>query len=166
MEKEELEKMIESGMSSRDMTRETGKSQTSISYWLKKWGLKTSPKLYSTEYNCKHCGEKNPDNFYGHYKGTCKKCFNKTQTNKFREVRRLIVLENGGECKICGYSKYIGALEFHHLDPSKKDLSYQSSKCWSIERIRKEVSGCVLLCSNCHREIEAGITELPNCISR
>jgi len=165
MEKKELEKMISAGMSSREIASAFGKSQTSISYWLKKHKLKTAPKYYSVDYRCRGCGETNPINFYGHYKGICKKCFNKSQANRFRKVRRLIVIESGGECKICGYNTYIGALEFHHLDPSKKDLSYQSSKCWSIDRIRKEVSGCILLCSNCHREVEAGITELPKCIS-
>ena len=28
----------------------------------------------------------------------------------------------GGRCQICGYDKCIEALEFHHLDPTRKDF--------------------------------------------
>ena len=158
MNKEELVGMINDGMSSREIAKKINKSQTSVNYWIKKFNLRTNPSFYKTEPKCTVCGEIDPGNFYGHYKSTCKKCFNKIQSDRFRSVRRAIVEEQGGKCSICGYNKYIGALEFHHLDPSKKDPLYSSSKCWGIDRIRKEVENCVLLCSNCHREIEAGVT--------
>lgn len=29
----------------------------------------------------------------------------------------------GGKCVVCGYDKYIGALDFHHLDPNMKDYT-------------------------------------------
>jgi hypothetical protein len=32
---------------------------------------------------------------------------------------------------------------------------------WSLARMRAEVAKCVLLCSNCHAEVEAGIATLP-----
>ena len=57
----------------------------------------------------------------------------------------------GGECSHCGYSKYVGALEFHHVDPKEKDFGI-SGKVLGWERIKKELEKCVLLCSNCHRE--------------
>jgi hypothetical protein len=28
--------------------------------------------------------------------------------------------------------------------------------------VKKEADKCVLVCSNCHREIEAGVTQLPD----
>jgi len=31
----------------------------------------------------------------------------------------------------------------------------------SIEKMRAEAAKCVLLCSNCHAEVEAGIATLP-----
>jgi hypothetical protein len=60
----------------------------------------------------------------------------------------------GGKCSSCGYNKCIAALEFHHLDPSKKDFSISSSgntRSWN--KVKEELDKCVLLCSNCHREV-------------
>jgi len=69
----------------------------------------------------------------------------------------------GSKCGICGYSKCIKALEFHHLDPSKKDFSpgagRASSKSW--EKICIELRKCVMLCANCHREVHANILKIP-----
>lgn len=31
----------------------------------------------------------------------------------------------------------------------------------SIERAREEAAKCVLLCANCHAEVEAGVRSLP-----
>jgi len=70
----------------------------------------------------------------------------------------------GGKCCICNYSKCNSALAFHHLDPTKKDLSISSAivnpKSWSkiIEELRK----CILVCHNCHSEIHYGITKIPD----
>jgi hypothetical protein len=68
----------------------------------------------------------------------------------------------GGKCQICGYNKYIGALSFHHLDEKNKsfDLSTRGlTRSWS--KIRKEISKCILVCENCHREIHGGLIKLP-----
>ena len=60
----------------------------------------------------------------------------------------------GGECCLCGYKKCINALEFHHLDKDKKEENpaYIIMR-WSYERAKKELDKCILVCSNCHREI-------------
>jgi 5-methylcytosine-specific restriction endonuclease McrA len=78
------------------------------------------------------------------------------------KVRRLAIDLKGGRCSLCGYDKWIGALEFHHPDPRKKDFSISTdgmTRSW--ERVRREVEKCVLLCANCHREVHAGVTQLP-----
>jgi len=70
----------------------------------------------------------------------------------------------GEECQICGYSKYIGALEFHHLDPSVKEITLTkmlvSPASW--DKIVVELRKCVLLCANCHREVHAGVAYIPD----
>jgi len=60
----------------------------------------------------------------------------------------------GGKCSICGYGKCKDALEFHHLDSSKKDFGVSKSgltRSWL--RIKKEIDKCILVCANCHREL-------------
>lgn len=78
-----------------------------------------------------------------------------------KKLRQLAVSSKGGKCQICGYDRYGGALEFHHLDPKAKDFSVSvdgSTRSW--QRIKKEIEKCVLVCANCHREVHAGITQL------
>jgi galactitol-specific phosphotransferase system IIB component len=78
-----------------------------------------------------------------------------------RRVKQELVDYKGGECEICGYSRCIKALEFHHRDPAKKDFSI-SGKSWGFEKLKDEVDKCVLVCSNCHRELHAGIIDINN----
>lgn len=73
----------------------------------------------------------------------------------------------GSKCGICGYNKCLKALEFHHLDPSKKDFTLGSWRVvskWS--RLVEEVEKCVLICSNCHREVHDGITLIHDGIQK
>lgn len=79
------------------------------------------------------------------------------------KTKEKIVLAMGGKCQICGYDKCSDALELHHIDPSKKELSFSRVRAnpISIQKISEELKKCILLCSNCHREIHAGLVELP-----
>jgi hypothetical protein len=58
----------------------------------------------------------------------------------------------GGQCKKCGYSKCIAALDFHHIDPNDKDEKFLKKCETSWEVMKKSIENCILLCSNCHRE--------------
>ena len=63
---------------------------------------------------------------------------------------------------LCGYDAYVGALQFHHVDPATKsfDVSRQGVTR-SLERARAEARKCVLLCANCHAKVEAGTAICP-----
>lgn len=78
--------------------------------------------------------------------------------NRRKKVKEILVLYKGGKCIKCGYDKYIGALEFHHINPEEKDFSISNKgETRSIEVMKTEVDKCELVCSNCHKEIHAGI---------
>jgi hypothetical protein len=71
------------------------------------------------------------------------------------------VREAGGCCRVCGFAKYIGALQFHHVDPTCKDFSVsREGVTRSLERARQEARKCVLLCANCHAMVEGGLLEV------
>lgn len=86
----------------------------------------------------------------------------KKAVSKRRRVLKLRAIECcGGKCQLCGYSKHPGVLDFHHVDPTTKSFGISSggfSRSWA--NIEQEVKKCVLVCANCHREIELGIIEL------
>jgi len=102
---------------------------------------------------CKHCGEENPEMFWPKMKTTCKKCHGKDIAKHLANTRKKAIEYKGGKCEHCGYDKFIGALEFHHTDPSKKDPN--GLKKFSFESLKKEIDKCILLCANCHREEHA-----------
>jgi hypothetical protein len=63
----------------------------------------------------------------------------------FRELKRNLACERCGE-------KHIACLEFHHVDPSKKDFQVGGMATWGRKRLLKEIDKCVVLCANCHRK--------------
>lgn len=74
--------------------------------------------------------------------------------NRRLKIKEMSVAYKGGCCQRCGYDKYIGALEFHHLDPNEKDLTIsKGGHCSSWEKVKQELDKCILLCANCHREV-------------
>ena len=64
--------------------------------------------------------------------------------------------QRGGKCIRCGYDKCIKALEFHHLDPSKKDFTISNDNFHLMDAI-EESKKCILICSNCHKELHDGL---------
>jgi 5-methylcytosine-specific restriction endonuclease McrA len=77
-----------------------------------------------------------------------------------RKLKQQMVDYKGGCCQKCGYNKYIGALEFHHINPEEKDFNPSSLKKYTMDtRITEELDKCILLCSNCHRETHHEINE-------
>lgn len=73
--------------------------------------------------------------------------------NSRKRLKEKLVEYKGGKCEICGYDKCITALEFHHINPDEKDFGIGCKNVLSFEKCKKEVDKCMLVCSNCHREI-------------
>lgn len=75
-----------------------------------------------------------------------------------------------GKCGICGYDRCEDVFEFHHVDSSTKDfgLGAVRGNIISWDRIVAEVRKCVMLCSNCHKELHSSRsnTTLPENITR
>lgn len=91
----------------------------------------------------------------------CKLCSNLQTTIRHKKLKELAVTYKGGKCEICGYAKYLGALEFHHKDPTKKDFGIGTHKSTGInEKTKSELDKCSLVCSNCHKEIHGNIIKI------
>lgn len=86
----------------------------------------------------------------------CSKCLSEAVQKRRHKTRQVLIDYKGGRCEICGYNKCSNALEFHHLDSSKKEFGI-SAKGYtrSLETNIKEINKCILVCANCHREIHS-----------
>jgi hypothetical protein len=83
---------------------------------------------------------------------------NNERQNRNRFIKRLKYKKLfGGKCSICGYSKSLNALHFHHKDTNQKKFNITSAIWGTIkasdEEIRLEINKCSLVCANCHAEI-------------
>ena len=114
--------------------------------------------------NCKTCGKElsNPNTIKKFCNKICKyKCSEYSnfsyKNQKARGWSRKIewVLKKGGKCSMCGYSKNIHSLSFHHSDPETKeyepDFRFFTNQKMSV--IEEEMNKCELLCLNCHSEL-------------
>jgi hypothetical protein len=91
----------------------------------------------------------------------CLVCRNERVAERRRKVKEILVAEAGGACRVCGYSRSVAALHFHHLDPAAKRFGIgREGVTRSLAEMRQEARKCVLLCANCHAEVEAGIVNL------
>jgi 5-methylcytosine-specific restriction endonuclease McrA len=89
----------------------------------------------------------------------CKKCRVDAVMKRRQVVKQQLVEQAGGKCKLCGYDRCLNALQFHHLDPSQKCFGLDRGITRSYEQSAEEAKKCVLLCANCHAEVEAGFAE-------
>jgi len=85
----------------------------------------------------------------------------KRVSDRRRKNKQLAIDYKGGKCELCGYNKYNGALDFHHLNKETKEYSIAATgSTRSFENTKKELDKCILVCSNCHREIHGGLHNL------
>jgi len=161
MDINKLLELVIKGKSQRQLANELLCSQSTIGRWLNKLDIKTNvPKKL---FLCKFCGETHKSKFYevtdGHskkkhiHKSVCKKCHSIRTNCYIQQYKKDCVLYKGGKCSICGYNKCIGSLVFHHRDPKIKDPNWHRMRSWKLDRIKKEIDKCVLVCANCHGEI-------------
>jgi len=62
------------------------------------------------------------------------------------------MLEVLKKCFYCGYDKCVAALDFHHID-TNKEFKISNVRCYSKKKLKAEIDKCIVLCSNCHREV-------------
>ena len=85
----------------------------------------------------------------------CKNCFNSYCVERWVKRKINAIKYKGSSCLDCGISfpeePYV-IFDFHHRDPSQKDVDWGKLKLRSQKSINTELDKCDLLCSNCHRK--------------
>lgn len=83
-----------------------------------------------------------------------KEKYKKWQQKARKERKEKLVKILGGKCFKCGYDKYVGALDFHHIKQEDKKFGISShGLCRKWDELVEEVKKCILLCKNCHTEL-------------
>lgn len=101
----------------------------------------------------------------GSRRGECKKCTklrNPKERETFRQAKIDMVNFLGGKCIRCGFS-HAEAIDFHHIDASKKSFTIGDHRVrypLKSQKYIKELQKCVPLCKNCHAEFHAGRFDL------
>jgi transposase-like protein len=165
-----LEPLVEGGYTVQRIAEELGRGSTTIRYWLKKHGLSTVRMLAAPPAGrpsaivrrCRTHGFTEHVLTSGGKRYRCKRCRVAAVSARRRRVKLALIEAAGGECRLCGYDRYAGALQFHHVDPREKGFAIaDGGVARSLERALAEARKCVLLCANCHAEIEGGIATMP-----
>ena len=177
IERERLAELIADGLTIAEIADAVDLSKGAVRHWLQRYGLRTAiasgrrstaevraPKEAGRHTVVMACPAHGSAEFViegrGYYR--CKRCRSEAVTNRRRRVKTILVAEAGGRCLLCGYDRCHAALAFHHLDPTQKRLVVSANgNGLRLDTLRAEAAKCVLLCANCHAEVESGVVSLP-----
>ncbi len=176
IEKERLAELVAAGKSIAEIASALSVGKSTVRHWLGRYGLRTERARrvraearaaareggqLTVKLACARHGE---TDFIlegrGYYR--CKLCRVERVSQHRRDMKAKLVAEAGGRCVLCGYDRNVRALAFHHLDPSEKTLPVSwNGVTVALDTLRAEASKCVLLCANCHAEVEDGEADVP-----
>jgi transposase-like protein len=171
-----LRQLVDAGLSVAQIAREIDRSKGTVRHWLTRYGLKThgalgravsaeraaakAAGLQTIRMQCRHHGM---TAFILDRRGSyrCKACRAAAVARRRRKMKEILVAEAGGECSVCHYSRDMRALHFHHVEPELKRHEINARGAGlAIATLRAEAEKCVLVCANCHAELESGIITL------
>jgi excisionase family DNA binding protein len=171
IDRDTLAGLVDDGFSTRQIAERLGLSQSTVRHWLRRHGLRT---VRARRENSRGIRGVHPDRveltcprhgltqFWLEARGTyrCLRCRSEAVARRRRRLKQILVEDAGGRCAICGYDRHIGALQFHHRDGATKEFGVgERGLTRSLAAVRAEAAKCVLLCANCHSEVEAGIVK-------
>ena len=120
------------------------KSPEEFSYRDKSKGLKRS--------SCKKCQRKYDNRKYRTDNNRKNKIKEDRRRNKEEKIDFLNRYKKKLCCEICGEKRdYV--LQFHHKEDKNNEVSSLAFEGASLNRIKKEIRKCKVLCANCHIEL-------------
>lgn len=134
-----IEKDIESFYINRNENRYHSACKLCESIKLKKWK------------------ENNPDKYTNQKEKRDKKL-----KEKVDKLKNIIYEHKKKGCSYCGYTRFIQCLQFHHIDPSIKEMGVGDmlANNKSEQKILDEINKCIVLCANCHQAFHNGDIKL------
>jgi DNA-binding transcriptional ArsR family regulator len=169
IDKPTLAALIAEDLTTREIAERLGFSQSTVRHWLRRHGLETHRARQPDAHGARGtdpdrkvlpCRRHGPTEFWLDNRGIyrCCRCRSEAVARRRRRLKEILVAEAGGRCAMCGYDRYIGALQFHHAEGAAKEFGLSARGLTrSLEVVRAEAQKCILLCANCHSEVEGGI---------
>ncbi len=176
LERDVLAELVAEGKSVAEIGARVSRSKGTVRHWLRVYGLKTRGAAGRTAAGevtraraaghdrlIMQCPDHGTTEFVIEASGRarCRRWRSGAGSRRRRRVKQVLVQEAGGACSLCGYSRCAAALHFHHVEPATKRLEMARGAALALATLRAEAGKCVLLCANCHAEVEAGLTTLP-----
>lgn len=176
VERNRLEPLVDRGLSIRAIAEDLSVSQATVRHWLARYGLQTArgARRRSRTDSVERlpngdvmsiCPDHGRTRFRERGDGRgwrCLACRAEHVQRRRRRIKEILVREAGGSCLLCGYDRSPAALHFHHLDPATKEFHMSHGGVTrSLAAAHAEASKCVLLCANCHAEVEVGVATIP-----
>lgn len=169
-----LEPLVMEGRTVASIAAELGVGANCVRYWIERYELPTPREVRrilaaharrsGDRLSTRICKKHGEGEFTIDAQRTwrCCQCSQERVTRRRRRVKLVLLAEAGGCCCICGYDRAPAALHFHHLDPASKRFAIsRSGYTRRIDEARAEARKCVLLCANCHAEVESGLAAVP-----
>lgn len=103
---------------------------------------------------CRDCTRKTNNYYYNSNEDYRKKIIVGNRNRKRKVVEWFREFKTTLKCDQCD-ENHPSTLDFHHLDPAKKDIniSEAAGEGYSIEKMKREINKCIILCANCHRKL-------------
>jgi hypothetical protein len=175
LSREQLGPLVEAGFTDAEIADRLHRSISTVRHWRRRLGLRQPRQVQRRDVDeavrsgrrtvirgCPRHGRTEFALVGADFQPRCKRCRAEAVQRRRRKVKRILVQEAGGRCVLCGYDRCIAALEFHHREPNEKSFGLaRRGITRSIDKVSAEAAKCVLLCSNCHAEVEAGAATLP-----
>ena len=128
---------------------------------------------------CKTCKRTLDESMFDENRHQCKDCrrayrkkrrkehpeIHTAQASRRQKKQGEWLLSKKTPCIVCGESEPI-CIDFHHIDPSKKDFTIGQHRSRNKILLQAEIDKCVCLCANCHRKVHAGVIDLSNYICK
>jgi transposase len=171
IDRETLAALVDEGLSTREIAERIGLSQSTVRHWLRKHRLRTSRARRENSKGVRgihpdrvrlECARHGVTEFWLEARGIyrCLRCRSEAVARRRRRLKEILVADAGGACSICGYDRHIGGLQFHHRTGEVKEFGLSDRGLTrSLAAVRAEAAKCILLCANCHSEVEAGIVK-------
>src|SRR5829696_1842486 len=127
VDEQTLASLVGEGLTTREIAQRLGFSQSTVRYWLKRHRLRTlrARRKDSAGVRGVHpprmamdCVRHGTTEFWLDNRGIyrCLRCRSEAVARRRRRLKEVLVSDAGGRCSICGYDRYIGALQFHHRE--------------------------------------------------